>query len=592
MGMIVSADTKKILTKNRAHPIIGKKPILAALLVGLVALSVYLRTLASGIVFGDGSELTTAAYLGGVAHPTGYPLYTMLGYLCTHFLPIGSIAYRMNLISAFAGAGAVAVLYLLALHITRSRLTSLVTAFLLAFSLTFWSQAVVAEVYALHLLFVVAVLLCVVRWDAKGDRRWLLAGALLWGLSFTHHLTTGLLAPGLLYFVLTSRYRGQFCRELRWTVPLFLAPLLLYLYLPLASLRDTAWTFADIRSWEAFYDHISARIYQDRMGIKSWAMLWQHLVDYGGWPVHDDSQGHHDTPAYLLSQFGISLLWLAPWGAYGLFRRRRRLFGLTLMVYLACVAWALYYDIPDIDEYYIPSHMIIALWIGCGLRQFAVCLARLWRRMAVPRKSQRRLVITFGAALLGLPLMLLSLNWQANDMHRDQSSPWLGNAMLDVLKPNAILICQGDTWVFPQLYPHYIENRRPDVTIIPGFMFAVPTDIRLITRLSSRGLIVRLPEAYPRNPTGSERRKLLANVIADNRPTHPIYLAGQKMIDMSGAPELRAAIPSLVRVGVKEPVFEVQDKKPTVASPHQARLAKGESPLSTVSSAAKPAARD
>ena len=79
-------------------------------------------------------------------------------------------------------------------------------------------------------------LLAVVAWDRSGRRPYLAAAALLYGLSFTHHLMSVLLAPGLLLFALTSRHRGQFLRELRWTAPLFLLPLVRYLYLPLSAL--------------------------------------------------------------------------------------------------------------------------------------------------------------------------------------------------------------------------------------------------------------------------------------------------------------------------------------------------------------------
>jgi hypothetical protein len=543
------------------------RPALAAMLIGLAALCVYLRTLAPGIVFGDSPELTTAAYHLGVAHPTGYPLYMLLGYGFTHFLPLGSAAYRMNLLSALAAAAAVALLYLLALRVTRSRLASAATALLMAFSVTFWSRAVIAEAYALHLAFVVAVLLCVVVWDARGDRRWLLAAALLWGLSFTHHMQTALLAPALLYFVLTSRRRGQFLRELRWTIPLFLAPLLLYLYLPLSALRNPPWTFAYTGSWDGFRDHVTARMYRDMMGVPSWGVFRQHLVDYGGWPSHDDTGGHHDSPAYLLSQFSVSLLWLAPWGLWDLFRRRRRLFGLTLLVYLAVVGWALNYNIPNIEVYYLPSHMIVALWIGCGLRQLVFLPARLWRRLRLPRPSRRRLGAGFGAAMLALPLLLLAANREADDMSRDRSAEWLGRALLDALKPNALLLDQGDNWLFPALYPHYVENRRPDVTIVPAYLFVEGTNIQLITRLASRGLVVRVPAAYPPHPVPALRRRFLAQFIADNRRSRPVYIAGPKAELIASLPEMREAVPALRRLGGKEPVFEVMDRDAPGAAP-------------------------
>src|SRR5688572_1692281 len=91
----------------------GAWTFIGAALVALAALAVYLRTLAPSIVLGDSPELTAAAYLAGVPHPTGYPLYMILGHLFIRLCPLGSVAYRMNLLSALAAAAAVGLVYLL-----------------------------------------------------------------------------------------------------------------------------------------------------------------------------------------------------------------------------------------------------------------------------------------------------------------------------------------------------------------------------------------------------------------------------------------------------------------------------------------------
>ena len=85
----------------------------AAVLAGL-ALLVYLATLAPGLSFEhsgtDGGDLVAAAWNLGVPHPTGYPTYTLLAWLFTR-LPVGVVAYRVNLLSAACAAGTVGLLY-------------------------------------------------------------------------------------------------------------------------------------------------------------------------------------------------------------------------------------------------------------------------------------------------------------------------------------------------------------------------------------------------------------------------------------------------------------------------------------------------
>src|SRR5207247_4443125 len=143
-------------------------------------------------------------------HPTGYPLYMLLSHSFLRCLPFGSIAFRMNLLSALSAGFAVGLIYLLMGRVTSSRLAGLVGALVFAFSQTFWSQAVIAEVYAFHMLGMVGVLVCVLAWDRRGERRWLWASAMAYGLCFALHMMSVLLAPGLLYFALTSPHRRQF----------------------------------------------------------------------------------------------------------------------------------------------------------------------------------------------------------------------------------------------------------------------------------------------------------------------------------------------------------------------------------------------
>src|SRR5437762_3277993 len=98
----------------RVVPVEATNPVarhVAAAALGVVILAVYVRTLAPTVAGGDSGELITAAYTLGVAHPPGYPLYTLLAKLFT-LIPIGTIAWRVNLFSAVCGAGAATLIFL------------------------------------------------------------------------------------------------------------------------------------------------------------------------------------------------------------------------------------------------------------------------------------------------------------------------------------------------------------------------------------------------------------------------------------------------------------------------------------------------
>jgi len=92
---------------------------IAAGLVFLITLGVYVATLAPSVTLEDSGELITAATKFGVGHPPGYPLWTMSGFLFSHLFPFGNLAWRINLLSALFGAASNGVLTLLVCHSGR-----------------------------------------------------------------------------------------------------------------------------------------------------------------------------------------------------------------------------------------------------------------------------------------------------------------------------------------------------------------------------------------------------------------------------------------------------------------------------------------
>jgi hypothetical protein len=326
-----------------------------------------------------------------------------------------------------------------------------------------------------------------------------------------------LLAPGLLFFALTSRHRSQFLRELPRTLPLFLLPLLLYAYLPLAALRDSPMNWGDPRTVSRFIAHVTGQQYRVAMFSTPASTIWGNLQEYTGLGV-----GEH--AGFLTMQFSPGFLWLAPLGAWSLARRRRRLFGLTLLVYLADLTYALNYNVYNADVYFLPSHLMVAIWIACGLRQLGGWLGVLWRRIALAPQKRRPLKVVLGSALLVLPLTLLSTNWSANDRHDDWSSLVYARAALDTLKPNAVLLGADDSLYFPLMYTRFVEHRRPDVTLLSLYDSLRPERLRLTTRLATEGLTVRVPSQYVSRPGVRGDNRLLQQLIADNIDRRPVYI--------------------------------------------------------------------
>ena len=126
--------------------------LLIAALLGGAALALYASTLAPTVLAGDGGEFQFVPYLLGVAHPTGYPLYTLLGWLWSHLLPFGDVAFLYPTTRSLLRQA------LPSLSPLNQRLLGILAGITFAVTPTLWSQAIIAEVYGLHTFFVVLVL--------------------------------------------------------------------------------------------------------------------------------------------------------------------------------------------------------------------------------------------------------------------------------------------------------------------------------------------------------------------------------------------------------------------------------------------------
>src|SRR6266404_6215391 len=177
---------------------------LGAVLIIITAGTLYFFTTARDIVVGDTPELITAAVTLGVAHPPGYPLFTMLGHLFS-VLPFGSIPFRVNLLSVLCDSIAVGIVYLTAARLVRSRTAAAVAALALAVNPTFWEWSLAAEVFPLNNLLAAILVLLLVRWHEQPARTaFLTAAFFVAGLALTNHQTIVLVGPAFC-FVLWQR---------------------------------------------------------------------------------------------------------------------------------------------------------------------------------------------------------------------------------------------------------------------------------------------------------------------------------------------------------------------------------------------------
>src|SRR3989338_3280724 len=179
--------------------------MLIFLLISFFTFSIYILGVSPSVYGGDSGDIILAAYFGGVAHPPGYPLNSIIGWFFTH-LPFGvSVAYRANLMMAVVQSLVVGIVFLTLYKLTKNIFASLSAAFILAFTPLFWLYAHVAEVFHLNFLLVSISCYFLILWrqsfsKKRGEIKFLYLAFLFWGLAVFYHQTSVLLAPA--YFFL------------------------------------------------------------------------------------------------------------------------------------------------------------------------------------------------------------------------------------------------------------------------------------------------------------------------------------------------------------------------------------------------------
>ena len=352
----------------------------------------YLASLLPGVGYsGDTAKFQFIGKVLGTPHATGYPLYIMLNHLFVSIFPIGSLAYRANLLSAVFAVGAVCVLFFIFQRLRVHSLIALFTCIMFAFTPIFWSQSIIAEVYSLHALMMLLTLSFLILWYIDKKDKYLLIGLVVYAIAFGNHMSSILLAPGIGLFVLVTKWQ-VLCD---WKKVLFVCVVIICSSLQYGYLfwryYDPSTQFIEMQvpNLSTFLWYLKGAQFRNLMFAFPWPdiiqvripMFWQLIFD----------QYH------LLVVLGI----------IGLFVFKQYKVSLLLMVYFVCNAvYGINYKIPDIEPYFIPNFIVIVIYMGIGLNF-------LWQRISlkIPEKSLLLIAI--------VPLFFLFLNFDSISQHQN-----------------------------------------------------------------------------------------------------------------------------------------------------------------------------
>jgi dolichyl-phosphate-mannose-protein mannosyltransferase len=493
--------------------------------VGAALFALYLFTLCPTVPAGDSGELIAAAATLGIAHPPGYPLFTLLAKLATT-IELGTVAARVNALSALcqalAGSGLV-----LAVRLFGERLSAGAAAGL-AFGVAtrVWRYATVAEVFALNDLFAAVLLaLAAALWvrteDAVesgdprrlGDGRLLAALAVTFGMALANHHTIGLvLGPALVAFLaLRERHvrarlgvRSIDGRRLVVGVGLFALGLVPYLYVPIASSRRPLLDWDDPTSLSGFVTLLLRRDYGTLgLGLDSAAGAIGPLAHLGraALAVADD--------------LTIGGAVLAIVGGVALARRRdgKAAFALFAGAFAGIVAFFLLVRTPAqpiflgiVERFYLLPMVVVAAAGGVGLA-------------ALLDRAPRALGPAASAAVISCTVGIAAARFHRVDESHNRFTRVYASNLLASMEPRTLLLSSGDLPYNGLTYATLVERERPDVRVLDQRLLGY--DWYVATR-RDRHSDVEIPFA---KLTGRPGENLLALVNA-NAPNRPVAFYG------------------------------------------------------------------
>jgi hypothetical protein len=452
----------------------------------------YAATSPRTVALEDDSLFILASYFLGIAHPPGYPLYTILGHLFSQ-LPLGSPAYRVHLLSALFGGLTGAAVWLCTRSLIAGRLPAYLAAFGLGVSPVFWSQSIIAEVYTLNtFLFLVLVYLGLAacppsaQTPAAAQQGALLPWmAFIFGLSLSNHWPLMLLVAPSFAVLLWPMRRELFNRA--------------GLLLSLLGLGLLPYVWMVYRSWKA----LPISFYGP---LETLPEIW-YFISRAGYAGTDQSEsaGWLDRIKFfeffggqLLVQFAVLGTLLAAagfavqWRILG--RRVAAFLTLAFLMPSALLLLLLGFDYGSMTKhifhvYPLPSYAIGALWMGLGL---------VW----IVNRYELRAATALAAS--GCVLALIFVAGARINLFTDHA--WgarYAQVLLSMFPKNAVVFARGEADLGTLAYFHMIENRRPDITLY-----------------QTKGLVLGNRLLHPVRTSELTRQRILRETVA--RQTDPV----------------------------------------------------------------------
>jgi hypothetical protein len=422
-------------------------------LIVIISAAVYGITLCPTVELIDSGELALAAKNLGIAHPTGYPLYTLLSRIFS-MLPIRDLIFRVNLLSLLFTAFGTGFLYLLISELLVSERKNMLkeaiaaaVALFAGFSPVWWAQGTTNEVYSFNLLLISISLWCLFRFVRQGATRRLIASAYLLGLSLANHLSAVYLIPGVLYIVIAHLWRLRAKRATILAAIFFIFPASLYMMLPIRAGFKPFLNWGEVNDPYFFYKHITGWQYRVWMFTKPFEIF------------NNFSAKISPAARLFLEQFGWIGVVLVLIGIIIGVVRNRRLLIFAGLIWIINLIYVLNYEIGDIESYYLPMFLISAIFMAIGV---------LYISELILMKTGRSKIIFWAlvVSIFILPIYNLSANFHEQNRSGKTAARQGVYDLATATEPGGVILVENWDFYSPWLYLHFEENYRPDMVFL------------------------------------------------------------------------------------------------------------------------------
>ncbi|MFH1776966.1 MAG: DUF2723 domain-containing protein [Candidatus Omnitrophota bacterium] len=471
----------------------NKTLIITSMVLFTAVITLYLSNLCPTISWGDSAEFITTAYTLGIPHPPGYPLYTLLGKLFT-FLPVNSIAYRLNFMSAFFAALTCIFLFLISFQLTKNYFISILSTLTFATITAFWQYATVAEIYTLQSFFISLLIYYSIICLKSQNVKYLFFLSLVYGLLFSVHTSNILLLPVPLYVAFKKN------KEIKLSIIskvimllMFLLGISFYLYLPISASFNPLINWGNPNTFARFLRHITGKNFHYQMSSLSWLLLSRNLSLY---------------LTCILQQFNIFMIIFILAGIVHGFSANKKAAVILLIIFISNSLFFLK-QYQFFSHFLIPSYLTGSIFLGLGLyRAFITLKAKYFK-------------ITLIIVLILFVFGRVCLNYHQMDKKEYRTVYSLGEGILNSISNPAVIFPGADTQLlFLFWYFKYVEKRYPQIIIIDK-------------NLNDNSYLKRLKQKYPKIKFSKEfydiiaqahqENQVIAKMIEDNTKSFDFY---------------------------------------------------------------------